>query len=230
MLNAEQVVRDLYGINKGDFAFLPTIGYYNEKYDDLTNLIINMTGEAMKELKAANIVSDEGITTALEERQKISQRMYQFKVKQLSKDTADDEPNDYTTSDSYKNYLLKLKEQATILWGLVEDLFFSNNYFNLIHREKNEKGDYTYKFQGVEYGNKYEKDLTVFGVQKELLTKYADSYCRGELFWRLMIEGFENENYIPPFESWEDFRQEIIQKIFILQMVKPGNIRVCMNR
>lgn len=156
--------------------------------------------------------------------------MYQFKVKQLSKDTADDEPNDYTTSDSYKNYLLKLKEQATILWGLVEDLFFSNNYFNLIHREKNEKGDYTYEFQSVEYGNKYEKDLTVFGVQKELLTKYADSYCRGELFWRLMIEGFENENYIPPFESWEDFRQEIIQKNLYITMVKSGNIRVCMNR
>lgn len=225
LLNAEQVVRDLYGIDKGDFAFLPTISYYNEKYDDLTNLIINMTGEAMKELKAANIVSDEGITTALEERQKISQRMYQFKVKQLSKDTADDEHNDYTTSDSYKNYLLKLKEQATILWGLVEDLFFSNNYFNLIHREKNEKGDYTYEFQSVEYGNKYEKDLTVFGVQKELLTKYADSYCRGELFWRLMIEGFENENYIPPFESWEDFRQEIIQKNLYITNGKAGQYK-----
>lgn len=214
LLDAEKTVRDLYGIDKGDFAFLPTVGYYNQKYDDLTNLIVNMTGESMKELKAANIVSDEGIGTALEERQKISQKMYQFKIRQLSKDKEDnnDTEDDYTTSDSYKNYLQKYKEQAAILYGLIEDLFFSNNYFNLIHRKKNNKDEYNYDFCNVEYGESYEKDLTVFSQQKELLTKYKDTYCKGELFWRLAIEGFEDEEYTAPFESWEDFRQEIIQK------------------
>jgi hypothetical protein len=35
----------------------------------------------------------------------------------------------YTTSDTYKNYVTKYREQSTILWGLIEQLFFTGNYF-----------------------------------------------------------------------------------------------------
>lgn len=202
LLNPINVVKDLYGINKNDFAFLPTIGYYNKKYDELTDLIINMTGESMKELKAANIVSVEGITTSLEEKQKIVQRMYQFKIKNISKDNID-----YTTSDTYKNYLIKWKEQATIMWGLVEDLFFTENYFNLIVKNN----DNTCNFLIVQYNENYENDLSDFGIMKELITKKSSDYCKGELFWRLMIEGFDDIDYTPPFESWEDFKNIVIE-------------------
>lgn len=204
LLDTEQVVRDLYGINKNDLAFLPTIGYYNTKYDDLTNLIINMTGEGMKKLKAANIVNIEGITASLEERQKIAQRMYQFKIRWAEKSSEED----YTISDTYQNYLIKWKEQAIIMWGLVEDLFFNEDYFNLIIKKDKEN----YNFYNVKYNNNYENDLSELGIIQNLITLYSSKYCRGELFWRLMIEGFEDEEeYVPPFESWEDFKNAIIE-------------------
>jgi len=84
-------------------AFLPTIGYFNKRYDDLSNLIINMTGEKLTELAATLKVSVTGVGTALEERQKVAQQMYQFKTKAQNRNT------DYTTSDTYKNYLEKYK-------------------------------------------------------------------------------------------------------------------------
>jgi hypothetical protein len=43
LLNPIQTQRDVFGIEKGDLAFLPVIGQYNKKYDEYSNLIINMT-------------------------------------------------------------------------------------------------------------------------------------------------------------------------------------------
>lgn len=193
ILDPIQVTRDLYGLEKGDFAFLPTIGYYNTQYDKLTNLIVNLTGETMVKLQAENDTYIQGVTTALEEKQKICQKMYQFKVKSTK-----NEDYDYTISDSYKNYLIKMKEQSTILWGLVETLFFTNDYCNFI-----EKVEDKYVFTSVKI-----KDNA-----NEMATKYRDDYCNGELFWRILIEGFEEEEeYKPLFSSWADFKEEIIDK------------------
>lgn len=198
ILNKEQVIKDLYGINKGDFAFLPTIGYYNNQYDKLTNLIINLTGETMVKLEAENETYIQGVTTALEEKQKICQKMYQFKVKSYQKDQYD-----YTTSDSYKNYLIKMKEQSTILWGQIETLFFTDNFYNLIFKGTKEP----YIFKSVEIGKEPNEDNQYI----LMINKYKDIYCKGELFWRLFIEGFENEEqYKPLFNSWIDFKEKII--------------------
>lgn len=211
LLDAEQVTRDLYGIDKTDLAFLPTIGYYNKQYDELSDLIINMTGETLTEMQAQNIVYIEGITAALEERQKIAQQMYQFKIKNIAKDSTD-----YTTSDTYKNYLVKYKEQATILWGNVENLFFSNDYCNLISKEKQDDGTYKYSF--VNYGISSD-DTTGEGqikAQQLYISKYKETYCNGELFYRLMIEGFDEElekgidPYEPIFQSWQQFKEQIL--------------------
>lgn len=195
ILDPVQVTKDLYGLNKGDFAFLPTIGYYNTQYDKLTNLIVNLTGETMVKLQAENDTYIQGVTTALEEKQKICQHMYQFKVKSYK-----DEKYDYTISDSYKNYLIKMKEQSTILWGLIETLFFTNSYCNLI--TKND--DNTYSLKSIDINNYAENDL---------INKYKKTYCLGELFWRLHIEGFdEEEDYKPIFSNWNGFKEEIIDK------------------
>ena len=198
ILDSEQIIRDLYGVEKGDFAFLPTIGYYNKQYDQLTNLIVNLTGETMVKLQAENDTYIQGVTTALEEKQKICQKMYQFKIKSLEKGN-----EEYITSDSYKNYLTKMKEQSTILWGLVETLFFSGNYCNLIF--KNTQGNFS--FESCDITNLKSENLYT-----DFIIKYKNDFCNGELFWRIMIEGFDDEEYEPLFTSWIDFKENILDK------------------
>jgi hypothetical protein len=41
---------------------------------------------------------------------------------------------------------MKYREQSSILWGLVEDLFYSNNYFSMpiLKTENNEKKIYQF--------------------------------------------------------------------------------------
>lgn len=204
LLNPEQTQRDIYGIEKGDMAFLPTIGSYNKKYDELSNLITTLSGEEMSAIQAEIIVAATGITTALEERKKISQTMYQFKVKQNQREqrySSNNSPiivESYTVSDSYKAYLEKFREQATILWGLVEKLFFSNDYFTLFLNEKESVIVNLNDLSNV-------KDNIAF-----LINSYKDKYCKGELFWRLTLEGFEEESYVPPFTSWNNFKEKIV--------------------
>ena len=203
-----QITRDIYGINKGDMAFLPTIGYYNTKYDEYTNLIINMTGETMTEMKAKNDVSVESITACLVERQKLAQKMYQFKVKKIT----EGKNVDYTTSDTYKNYLEKYKEQSAIMWGNIEDLFFSNDYFNLIEI-KTEEDKETYHFTPILF-NLSGGDAEKISEEERIIQTYNTKYCKGEFFWRLMIEGFEEESeYIPPFDNWEIFKEKIVEPL-----------------
>lgn len=201
-----QITRDIYGITKGDMAFLPTIGYYNTKYDEYTNLIINMTGETMTEMKAKNDVSVESITACLVERQKLAQKMYQFKVKKIT----EGKNVDYTTSDTYKNYLEKYKEQSAIMWGNIEDLFFSNDYFNLIEI-KTEEDKEIYHFTPILF-NLSGGDTEKISEEERIIQTYNTKYCKGEFFWRLMIEGFEEEpDYIPPFDNWETFKEKIVE-------------------
>ena len=203
-----QITRDIYGITKGDMAFLPTIGYYNTKYDKYTNLIINMTGETMTEMKAKNDVSVESITACLVERQKLAQKMYQFKVKKIT----EGKNVDYTTSDTYKNYLEKYKEQSAIMWGNIEDLFFSNDYFNLIEI-KTEEDKETYHFTPILF-NLSGSDAEKISEEERIIQTYNTKYCKGEFFWRLMIEGFEEEpEYIPPFDNWEIFKEKIVEPL-----------------
>lgn len=223
-LDAEQLQRDIYGIENGDFAFLPRIGKYNKQYDDYSNLIITMTGETLTELEAEIEVSTTGITTALEERKKVGQTMYQFKkvsetikVPEGSLTTTVTKKYSYTTSDTYKNYIVKYREQASIIWGLVEQLFFSGNYFSVPIELKDETGNSIYKFITLDYTKTYSD------TDKELMDKipiadffdmfnsYKDKYCKGELFWRLLIEGFnDEEEYTPPFNYWQDFKEKIV--------------------
>lgn len=207
ILDKEQVERDLYGIDmKTDLAFLPTIGYYNTKYDDLSNLITNMTGESMTNLQAQNITYVEGITTALEERQKKARTMYQFKIKSIQNGDTD-----YTTSDTYISYLTKYKEYATIMWSNLENLLVSKNLF-----------EYNNKIINLDTDNL----LSIFGKTdipdiNTVWNKLKNKYCIGELLWRFLLEGFDEDDikqtpelgsYKPPYESWQYFRENVIDK------------------
>ncbi len=236
MLDAEQVQRDIYGIDTGDFAFLPRIGEYNGIYDDYSNLIITMTGETLTELEAEITVCTEGITTALEERQSVAQTMYQFKTTYTTTTTDSNGTTttlSYTTSDSYKNYVAKYREQASILWGNVETLFFSNDYFSIpVAIEVNDET--IYKFYTLQYGKSYSESDALFnqinsldgsvlsddgkewwlGTFRTKFNSYSESgkYCKEELFWRLLMEGFtDDDEYEPPFAYWQEFNEEIVE-------------------
>ena len=236
LLDPEQTQRDIYGIDKDDFSFLPRIGAYNKKYDKYTNLIVAMTGEEMTSLQAEIEVGITGVTTALEERKRISQQMYQYKIQQskleeqtsynssgqiISKTTSKTE---YTISDTYKNYMEKYREQAVILWGLIEDLFFSENYFTYCYIDNN--GIVKSKIINL-------SDLTPDdSVEFQIINKNKDVYCKGELFWRLMFENFEDNNieYTPPFRSWEDFKEKIVDKYLYTVNGQLGQYKGLLNQ
>lgn len=223
LLNPEQTQRDIYGIDSGDLAFLPTIGAYNSKYDDYSTLIINMTGEEMTTLQASNEVALTGIETALEERQKVGQQLYQFKTTKESVTKYTDgaltttvttvsttSTNSYITSDTYQSYLVKYREQAITLWGLVEQLFFSDNYFTYCYIDTND----VVHTENINYTYLPTSGVFVSKGCDDLINQYRDTYCKGELFWRLTLEGFkdidEDSTYEPPFESWNEFKEKIV--------------------
>lgn len=188
LLNAEQTQRDIWGIDKDDLAFLPTIGKYNEEFDQLTDLI-TLNTKQLTELEAKVFTAVTGVTTALEERKKNSQKLYQFKVAVNKKDST----YEYKISDTYVSYLEKYQEQATILFGLIEDLFFSENRFV-----------YTDGYNNILI------DLdncsgSVFPY--DFIINNKDKYCKGELWWKL-----EFENDQAPFRNWPEFKEKIIDK------------------
>lgn len=210
LLNKKQTQRDIWGIDSTDMAFLPRIGLYNERYDELSNLIINLQNKEMTELEASNEVSITGVTTALEERKKIAQKMYQFKVssERFSNNTY---TTDYTLSDTYLSYLTKYKEQATILFGLLEDLFFTKDIFTLVYIHEDQ---ITSEIIDL---NKVNSSIS------ETINKYKDKYCKGELFWRLEFEGFENDStYTPCFNNWLDFKEKVLDKYLEVNTGKFG--------
>ena len=196
LLNKEQTQRDVWGIDSNDLAFLPRIGSYNERYDELTNLILNLQDKEMTTLQAENEVSITGITTALEERKKVSQRMYQFKETK-QKYNNNTLTITYKTSDTYIGYVDKYKEQATILFGLVEDLFFTGKQFVYCGKDS--------------YIQLIDLDKpSTYANLREIINNNKDLYCLGELFWKLEFEGFENSDYCPPFNSWLEFKELFI--------------------
>jgi hypothetical protein len=118
---------------------------------------------------------------------------------------------DYTTSDTYVSYLTKYREQAVILWGLIEQLFFSENYFTYCYFDSDEK----IKTLIINLDDYKDKEIlnTDYPYEQKIKT-YLNTYCKGELFWRLMFEGFEEDNnYVPPFTSWLDYKEKIVDEL-----------------
>jgi hypothetical protein len=70
MLDGDQVTQDLYGIyptmpnSEIPSGFLRQLGYYNKRYDELTNNIINLQDSSFNELEANLTVNLQGIITA----------------------------------------------------------------------------------------------------------------------------------------------------------------------
>ena len=68
--------------------------------------------------------------------------------------------------------------------------------------------------------------LSIFGKTdipdiNTVWNKLKNKYCIGELLWRFLLEGFDEddikqtpelESYKPPYESWQYFRENVIDK------------------
>lgn len=121
LLDKSKTDADLYGVNNEDFGYLKTLGYYNNKYDELSNKIINLQNESFTELTANIEVNLTGIETAQQEMNKIKKSLSRYtQEKQEEEITAVEE------SDTYKSYKLKYNEQKNILLGLIENTFMNN--------------------------------------------------------------------------------------------------------
>lgn len=122
LLDEEATTNDLYGQNENDLGFLKQIGYYNQEYDKLSNLIIEMESESYTELTANVDVNMTGIETAIQEKNKILKKMSKF----------NNNPNNNLAleeNDTYKNYKVQYEEQQNILFGLIEQSFSTNGVY-----------------------------------------------------------------------------------------------------
>lgn len=128
ILDEDEVNQDLYGIspiittsidtiNDLSQGFLRQLGYYNTRYDEISNKIINLQDASYNELEANLNVNLTGITTAQEQLLKIKQQMERFK--NISSSSGSE-------SQSYQNYVSKYTEQEAILSQLITITFFSN--------------------------------------------------------------------------------------------------------
>ena len=125
LLDENMVKADLYGIGKNDLGYLKQLGYYNEKYDELSNKIINLQDESFTELQANIEVNLTGIETAQQEMNKINKTLQKYAQPK----------NGHEESDTYKSYKIKYEEQRNILLGLIESTFMTDGYYYSIPKE-----------------------------------------------------------------------------------------------
>lgn len=128
LLDKETTEADLYGIDGSDMGYLKQLGYYNKKYDELSNLIINLQDESYNELAANVEVNLAGIETVQQELNKINKSLSRYSSNRNKKTQIPGEEN-----DTYLSYKIKYNEQKNILLGLIEDTFMTNGkYYNLL--------------------------------------------------------------------------------------------------
>lgn len=125
LLDENVVKADLYGIGENDLGYLKQLGYYNEKYDEISNKIINLQDESFTELQANIEVNLTGIETAQQEMNKINKTLQKYAQPKNGQQL-------YKESDTYKSYKIKYEEQRNILLGLIESTFMiKGNYYSI---------------------------------------------------------------------------------------------------
>ena len=134
MLDGDQVTQDLYGIyptmpnSEIPSGFLRQLGYYNKRYDELTNNIINLQDSSFNELEANLTVNLQGIITAQEQILKAKKQIASYKQLYDEKGATEEQYKDQAT---YKNYLAKLHEQQATLSQLIFDTFFTGKHADM---------------------------------------------------------------------------------------------------
>lgn len=115
ILPAVQIEQDLYGITQSSntvSGYLKTLGYYNSKYDELVNKIINLQNNSFNDIDAHITINIEGINVVLKEIKQYTDTLAKYA--------------DQTESSIYKNYLAKLRDAESRLYTLLEQTFSPN--------------------------------------------------------------------------------------------------------
>lgn len=135
MLDGDEVEQDLYGITPNEKSikdnpdeipsgFLQQLGYYNTRYDELSNKIINLQDASFTELQANLEVNYQGIITAQEQILKIRKQLDKYKNMYST-------TGEYETQQAYLNFKVKLAEQEAILTQLIYSTFYTNGECDL---------------------------------------------------------------------------------------------------
>lgn len=135
MLDGDEVEQDLYGITPNEknikdnpdeipSGFLQQLGYYNTRYDELSNKIINLQDASFTELQANLEVNYQGIITAQEQILKIKKQLDKYKNMYST-------TGEYETQQAYLNFKVKLAEQEAILTQLIYSTFYTNGVCDL---------------------------------------------------------------------------------------------------
>lgn len=135
MLDGDEVEQDLYGITPNEKSikdnpdeipsgFLQQLGYYNTRYDELSNKIINLQDASFTELQANLEVNYQGIITAQEQILKIRKQLDKYKNMYST-------TGEYETQQAYLNFKVKLAEQEAILTQLIYSTFYTNGVCDL---------------------------------------------------------------------------------------------------
>lgn len=135
MLDGDEVEQDLYGITPNEKSikdnpdeipsgFLQQLGYYNTRYDELSNKIINLQDASFTELQANLEVNYQGIITAQEQILKIRKQLDKYKNMYST-------TGEYETQQAYLNFKVKLSEQEAILTQLIYSTFYTNGECDL---------------------------------------------------------------------------------------------------
>ncbi|MGM9858956.1 MAG: hypothetical protein ACI311_06910 [Bacilli bacterium] len=163
LLDKQSTENDLYGSgDKNDISgFLKQMGFYNGKYDELSNKIINLQDESYTELEANLDVNLNGIDVALKELRKINGSLSKYESKNNK------------SNDSYKALEEKLAEQKNIFNGLIQDTFGSNDPIKKInesgfkHFKEEEIDTFKYECQSGIYGQFKAEYLQIKEWKKE---------------------------------------------------------------
>lgn len=205
LLDAASTNADLYGNNEDDMGYLKQLGYYNEKYDELTNLIINLQDESYTELAANIEVNLTGIETAQQEMNKIN--------KTLSRYAADYKESD-TKNETYEAYKIKYNEQKNILIGLIEATFIKNGQYYLPDKDIFKTGtakqllDYIDKIGFKQFKKLY---LDTFKYQeKGMMGQYVAEYNQIQTWKKERAKYLKDINRISLnfFQKYEPYLKE----------------------
>lgn len=132
LLDKEKTDADLYGMNEQDLGYLKTLGYYNNKYDELSNKIINLQDKSFTELTANIEVNLTGIETAQQEMNKIKKNLSRYSKTLNEQNT---ENVSLEENETYKSYKLKYNEQKNILLSLIENTFMTNGHYGYFEED-----------------------------------------------------------------------------------------------
>lgn len=195
LLDKNTTDADLYGIDESDMGYLKQLGYYNRKYDELSNLIINLQDESYTELTANVEVNLTGIETAQQELNKINKNLSRYAAnKNNSEKTAEE-------SDTYLNYKQKYNEQKNILLGLIEDTFMTDgDYYRQLKIE-------IPNWDNFENANELLDAIMLYGFKK-FKKEFLDTF----LYIKCGLMGQYAEEYLQ-IQKWKKERAKYLEDI-----------------